>query len=482
MEPLPARSSALVAYLGTAGLIAAATLVGSGLQAHLTQPDLVMLYLLAICAAAARFGRGPAIFAAALSVGAYNFFFVLPLHSLAVEDERNLLTFVSMFVLGWGISALTDRNRMFEAKVADRERQSRALYALSRELSSGVDEGQLALALARKAAATLQCGVTVTLDEAHRKRASPIEIHLGPTTEAPLEVVPIRGRSATFGQLLIGGRSSPVSGADRELLQAFAMQTGLALERAQLVEAARLADLRATEEELRSALLSAVSHDLRTPLAAITGAATTLLGGSQSLEEAQRKELLETICEESERLERLVVNLLEVTRVEASGLKLRREWVPVEELVGAALTRVERLVAGRAVEIRLDPELPLVLIDPVLFEQVLFNLLENAAKYTPSGTPVAICAQVHDGSVVLEIADRGPGLTPGTESRIFEKFFRVAPPEVSGAGLGLAIVRAIVQAHGGSVLAQTRPGGGSVFQVAIPIGGTPPTVEAEEQP
>ncbi len=294
---------------------------------------------------------------------------------------------------------------------------------------------------------------------------------------APLQAGPER-----HGVLALGSfhRSSfPVE--QRHFLDAFARQAALALERARLADAAKAAALRANSEELRSSLLSAVSHDLRTPLAAITGAATTLRdrassGGGARGEEA---EMLSAICEEAERLERLVGNLLDMTRLESGAMHVRREWVPVEEVVGAALGRLERQLEGRAIQLDLPADLPLVSVDPVLLQQVFVNLLENAAKYTPGASGLDIRARAGPEAVEIEVADRGPGLPAGGEARIFEKFVRGEHAGRGGVGLGLPICRGIVEAHGGTIEAANRPQGGARFRVRLPLVGPSPVVPAE---
>jgi len=257
------------------------------------------------------------------------------------------------------------------------------------------------------------------------------------------------------------------------LLETFANQTALAIERAVLAEEAQAAQLRVQGERLRNSLLSSVSHDLRTPLAVITGSASTLLESGSALEAAVRRDLLQTIRVEAERLNRLVQNLLEMTRLEA-GVEVRKEWHSIEEVVGAALSRLELILGDRPVHTDIAKDLPLVPMDDVLVEQVLINLLENAAKYTPAGTAMDVRAWAEDDRVMVEVADRGPGLAAGDESRIFEKFYRGAAPDSRGAGLGLAICRAIVEAHGGRIWAQNRPDGGAAFRFFLPIEGEPP--------
>jgi K+-sensing histidine kinase KdpD len=233
-------------------------------------------------------------------------------------------------------------------------------------------------------------------------------------------------------------------------------------------------------EQMRNSLLSAVSHDIKTPLASIYGAATAFLEEKDRLDESQRVELVESIASESERLNRAVTNLLEMTRLD-SGMELRRDWYPLEEIIGAALTRVEKLLAGRRVTTDIPADLPLIWADEVLLEAVFANVLENSAKYTSPGTPMEISAVESGEKIVVLIRDRGPGFSPGDEERVFNKFFRGNTAGTRGVGLGLAICRAIVERHEGRIHAANRPGGGAVLTVELPIGGTPPALlEAAE--
>jgi two-component system sensor histidine kinase KdpD len=234
-------------------------------------------------------------------------------------------------------------------------------------------------------------------------------------------------------------------------------------------------------ERLRSSLLSSLSHDLRTPLAGIEGAASALKDGAERLSPDAREVLAQTILEEARRMMRLVSNLLEMVRVESGALQVQREWQSVEEVIGVALLRLEERLRPHPVRTDIPADLPLVPMDGLLVEQALVNLLENSAKYSPAGAPIDVTATLDAAQLVIGIADRGPGVPPGEEERIFEKFYRSSDHQrVGGAGLGLTIVRAIAQAHGGRAWAEARPGGGAVFRLAMPLGGTPPELPVEE--
>jgi two-component system sensor histidine kinase KdpD len=295
--------------------------------------------------------------------------------------------------------------------------------------------------------------------------------------------LPLAGSRGTVGVLGIRPARPQALAAPEQLhlLETFAAQTALAVERGILGEEAARARLRVEAERLRNSLLSSVSHDLRTPLATITGAASGLLEGADRLTPAARREMLQAIHEEADRLNRLVNNLLDMTRLESGAIQVRKEWHSVEELVGAALARLGGRLEGRPVTTRLPPDLPLVPLDAVLVEQVLINLLDNALKHTPAGTPIDISAAVGEGGAEIEVADRGPGLPPGAEDRVFDKFFRGGRAGTGpGVGLGLTICRGIVEAHGGRITAENRPGGGAVFRVVLPLADKPPEVPADD--
>jgi two-component system sensor histidine kinase KdpD len=293
--------------------------------------------------------------------------------------------------------------------------------------------------------------------------------------------LPLRGGARVVG--VLGYRPADRRLLDdvnqRQMLEALAHQAAGALERALLADEAKQTELRVRTEELRNTLLSSVSHDLRTPLAAIVGCATTLLGSEGMLTFGQRTDLLHTIQEEAERLGRLVANLLAMTRLESGSLGVSKEWVPLEELVGAALGRLQTRLAARHVDVRIPVDFPLLHVDPLLIEQVLINLIENAICHTPPATPIEIVAAVDGGAVQIDLADRGPGLAGDAQGRLFEKFYRGPGAPPGGSGLGLAICSGMVAAHAGTIEAYNRPGGGAVFRLRLPIPGPAPHVPAE---
>jgi two-component system, OmpR family, sensor histidine kinase KdpD len=496
----PARRAPWWHWLASLVLVGVTAGLAYFLRRTAELPDPEMLFLLAIMLTAAAFGRGPSLLAAALSVAAYDFFFVPPSFTFAVKDTRYVLTFAMMFGIGVVISALASRLRQQEQAARQREADTRALFTLTRDLAQATEVESLAAALCRHVA-DASAGAAVVLLPVDGKlvplAAWPVDTPLqsndlgvaqwahehqreaGLGTEtlsgARLVAMPLGKGSGVLAWLPPGGEVDRARGA---LLEAFARQAGLAIDRLQLSEVAKTSALKARTEELRSSLLSTVSHDLRTPLAVVTGAAQTLRD-DHHLDAATQAQLLDTICDEAERLERLVRNLLDMTRVQAGALSVKKEWVPVDELIGSARVRLGKVLEGREVRVNAAAEVPFLQVDPVLFEQVLFNLLDNAAKYTPAGSPLEVEVAKGAFGARVSVLDRGPGIRPEEAERLFDKFFRGAQQGVGGAGLGLAICRGIVAAHGGLIHAEERPGGGASFIIDLPLRGEPPVVPAE---
>jgi two-component system, OmpR family, sensor histidine kinase KdpD len=504
-DDAPARGKAsLAGYAAALVAVTASTLAGWFVFGGAEPADVVMVFLLGIVVVSMRFGYGPALLAAVASVVSFDFFFVPPLYSFAVSDFRHVVTFIVMFLVAGVLSHLTRRIRDQADAARDREGRTANLYAISRELSvAQALDGLLAVA-ARHVREVFDARVAVLLpDEGgalrvayangleageHEKELGVAEwvwIHqrvagFGTDTlpSAKALFVPMKGARGRVGILALVPAAAPSATGgeagwlrdpeDRHLLETFAGIIGSAIERAVLVEEARRARLRVETEQLRNSLLSSVSHDLRTPLAVVTGAAEVLLGPSAPADPGQRRELLQTIHEEGQRLNRLVRNLLDMTRLEAGALRVNKEPQLIEEVIGSALNRMEERLAGREVTTDVPADLPPVPHDPVLIEQVLINLIENATKYTPAGTEIGVSAHVHDGAIEVEVADHGPGVAPADAERIFEKFYR-AREVGGGVGLGLTICRGIISAHGGRIWVVNRPGGGASFRFTLPL-------------
>jgi two-component system sensor histidine kinase KdpD len=484
-------------YAAAAVVVTGSTFVAWFVFGQLQLADVVMVFLLGVVIVSTRFGYGPSLLAAVLSVLSFEFFFIPPVFSFAVSDLRHSVTFVVMFAVAVVVSHLTKRINDQADAARRRERHTASLYALSREIGLTDSREALLQCAARHVRDVFAVKVAVFLPAA----GDTIEAVLadeefmvaphGPENAAlaawsdqrpagagsdrlPSSAalfVPLggaRGRVGVLG-LLPGEAGPPKDSEERQLLETFAGLIGSALERTTLVEEARRATLRAETEQLRNALLSSVSHDLRTPLAVVTGATSTLLGDRAPTDEAKRRTLIMTAHEEALRLNRLVRNLLDMTRVDAGALKVRKELQPLEEVVGAALYRLDDRLRGRPVGTRIPDDLPLVPFDSVLIEQVLINLIENATKYTPDGSPIDVIAHPRLGEVEIEIADRGPGVDRENAERVFEKFYRVREGEGGGVGLGLTICRGIVSAHVGRIWVEDRAEGGASFRFTLPL-------------
>jgi two-component system, OmpR family, sensor histidine kinase KdpD len=495
-KPLPAVGAA-----AAAAVVTGTTLVSWYLFGQQNLADVVMVYLLGVVVVSMRSGYVASLLAAVLSVLAFDFFFIPPYFSFAVTDLSHILTFAVMFVVAVVINHLTQRIRDQADSARGRERRTASLYAVSRELGLAHSRELLLSAAARHVREVFAVKVafllpgpkgmlkpvlaeegTLSADDKDLGVAEWVWLHQhsgGAGTDtlpsARAMFIPLKGSHGRVGVMaLYPSAQSRLGDPDEaQLLATFAGLIGSALERTQLAEEARRARLRVETEQLRNSLLSSVSHDLRTPLAVVTGATSALLDEHGPKDEAVRRELLRTAHEEALRLNRLVRNLLDMTRLEAGALKVHKEPQPIEEVVGSALDRMEDRLRGREIHTSIPDDLPLVPFDPALIEQVLINLLENATKYTPPGSPIDVDARVQDGDVLVEIADRGPGVRLQDAERVFDKFFRVREGEGGGVGLGLTICRGIVAAHGGRIWVQERPGGGSSFRFTLPLERSP---------
>lgn len=494
------------AYLFSAGAVGLVGLMAKLLEFFLPLPNLPMVFLIAVLYSAVTWGLGPSIFTSLLSVLVYNFFFMPPVYAFAVAGLQDLLTLVVFLIVAVLTSDLMARVREQAETAKRREAQTAALYALTREIADagGVDDvlrvvvskiaqifrARAVLWLPDSGQLVLQAGYPpgTQVSEVERAIATWAWRHNQPAGRgtdtfpgAEWFFMPLSTANGTVGVL---GLQFEAPGAGltsdrRRLLEALADQAAVAIERTRLIQAMEQAKLAKETERLQAALLSSISHDLRTPLTSIIGAVTSLLTDRGTYDEATRRDLLWTIQEEAERLNRFVGNLLDVTRLESGALRLHREWVEIEEVIGVASARLARSLSQHRLTVDIQPGLPMLRLDFVLIEQVLVNLLDNAAKYSPPGTTIRLSARREGDSVVVEVADEGIGIPPADLERIFDKFYRVPGSDRQGAGLGLGlfICRGIVEAHGGRISARSPAAGGkgTVFTVTFPL-------EKEQEP
>lgn len=489
------------------GWALATTAVCTGLawlmHPHFELANLVMVYLLGVTVAGLRFGRGPSVLTAVLNVAAFDFFFVPPRFTFAVGDAQYLVTFFVMLLIALVIANLMASVRQQTRVAGARERRTALLYAMSRELAATRGFDSMARAAVRHVAEVFDARAVVLLPDAAGRLHAPSGAALPESfrgadlavaqwvldhgraaglgsdtlTAAPGLYLPMVGAAAEgAGQglgvlaVLPGNPRRVLLPEQRHLLETFAGQIGLALERARLAEIAEAGRLSAESERLRNTLLASISHDLRTPLAVMAGAASTLAERGAALDEATRAALAHSIESKAREMSELVSNVLDLVRLEAGPVGLRRDWQTLDDLVGAALQRVGERLDKHPIEVHLPPDLPPVYVDATLAAQVFSNLFDNIAKYTPAGTRVQVSAAADESFVRVVVDDEGPGLPPGDPQRLFEKFQRGEEEAATvGVGLGLAICRAIVRAHGGDIGAQRRPGGGARFEFTLPI-------------
>jgi two-component system sensor histidine kinase KdpD len=487
-------------------ITAVSTAIAFAMMPYFELVNVVMMYLLGVTIAGLRLGRGPAVATAIANVLAFDFCFVPPRFTFSIVDVQYLVTFFVMLVVAFVIANLMANVRQQNRVAGARERRTALLYAMSRELAATRDTESLARAAVRHVAEVFDCRAVVLLADAagrlryplesplpesfrgadlaiaqwvldHRRRAGlgsdtlaaapGLYLPLAPAAEAGADEPARRG----FGVLAVlpENRRRVLLPEQLHLLETFAGQTGLALERARLAEEAETARMAAQSESLRNTLLASISHDLRTPLSVIAGAASTLADHGDRLPVAERAALASSIEGSARDMSDLVSNVLDLVRFESGQVQLRRDWEALDDLVGAALNRHEAQLARHLVEVHLPPDLPAVHVDAALVVQLFGNLLDNVAKYTPPGTRVRIAAVPDAELVRVSVEDDGPGLPPGDPARLFDKFQRGHEEgAVVGVGLGLAICQAVVHAHGGTIHAERRTGGGARFVFTLP--------------
>jgi len=488
----------------SAGAVMACTVVAWALTSYLSTTDQAMLYFIGTVIVASRAGTWPSFLNVVMSIAAFNFFFVPPQFTFAVDDTRYVVTFAVMFIVAIAISRLTSQVRKQADESSLREQQTAALYKMSQDLLSERNSDRLQAIAAQHIGRAMDGNVHFVMVHQHGELTIPATAGLGKREEEAVRWA-MTNRQPAGAAILIGPdadstyvpliasrgivgvvgvqwriRREKIEPRELRFLEAFAQQTATAIERTELVGKADDALRKVETERLRNTLLSSISHDLRTPLTAVAGAVSTLIENEGSVDLKNRQELLHTIQEEATRLNGMIRNVLDLTRLESGAIMVHKEWQPLEEIIGAVLNRLGDRLVNRSIEVHLPADLPLIPFDALLIEQVLTNLIENVIKYSPPGSSVDVSAAPGPESVTVEVADRGPGIAPGDEERIFEKFAR-GHASGGGVGLGLAICQSIVNAHGGRIWVENRMGGGAVFKFTLPVEGQPPVPEPVEE-
>jgi len=494
VQDIPRARKGWLSYAVAAASSLGVALLATPLAPYLDQANIAMLFLLVVVLVAVRLGRRAAVVATCVGVACFDFFFVAPRFSLAVSDLQYLITFGVMLAVGLVIGQLTAGLR-FQARVAaHRERRSRALYEFARELSGALQVEQVVETTRDFLGRTFRARAVLLVPDADARLLAPEQdsvaaapdlgvaqwafdhaqaagLGTGTLPASAFFYLPLVAPMRTRGVLAIVPEQQRwiLIPEQRQQLDTFAALAAIALERVHYIEVAQGALVSMETERLRNDLLAALSHDLRTPLTLLVGLSESLARAQPALAPAQL-EMAQGLHGEALRMSALVTNLLDMARLQSGQVTLRREWQALEEAVGTALRLTSAQLAGHVVETSIPADFPLLRFDAVLFERVLCNLLENAAKHTPPGSRIEIRAALHGAAATLTVADDGPGVAPGREEAMFEKFTRGEREAArSGVGLGLAICRAIVGAHGGSIACTRSDMGGAAFVIALPL-------------
>jgi two-component system, OmpR family, sensor histidine kinase KdpD len=483
--------------------------VAIGLHELLSINNVALVFLTAILFSAVRFGRGPSLFACMAAVLAYNFFFLPPIYTFTIADPENVVALFFFAVVALIASNLAARVRGQAVAARQRAKTTDDLYQFSRKLAVAVTLDDLLWATAHQIALMLKMRVVLLLPEdapgeSENRSGASIAVRAGFPPEDTLEEADLAAAKWSWEKNHVAGRGSdtlpgakwlflpmrtgrgpvgvvgvirdepgpPLMPDQQRLLDALTDQAALAIERVTLARDLAQARLQAETDRLRSALLTSISHDLRTPLASILGSATSLASRRVSLDGATEQALLTTIVEEADRLNRFIGNLLDMTRLESGALRPRSNLAELSDVFGAALGRAAKIIASHEVDIDLTSGLPMVNLDMVLFEQVLFNLLDNAAKYAPPGSLIQLKAHRYGDQVIMQVIDEGEGIPPRDVERIFDKFYRAQGEDRqrAGTGLGLAICRGFIEAMGGTIKAANRTDrSGAIITITLPV-------------
>jgi two-component system sensor histidine kinase KdpD len=482
----------------TASIATAA--IAAPLSELLAPTNIAMLFLLTVLLVALYAGRGPAVLCSFLNVVLFDYFFVPPRFSLAVADAQYLVTFAVMLLVALITTHLTADLRHHAELARRRERDMRAFFELARDMAGALNLEQvaeIAKAFLQREADAIALAVLVPDASGALQPLHPGPIGIAGTdlkfaqrvcdsgkpagvlglggADVCLHYLPLATPTRSRGTMVV---SRPNRRAEPNLLETVASLVAIAAERLHYVEVAARSELAMEAERQRNAILATVSHDLRTPLTALIGLADSLATAEPGLTPRARDSAA-AIRDQATRLHRMVCNLLDMAQIQGHALRLRKEWQLVEEVVGAAVRAMGTALSGHSLRLEIPPELPLIEMDAVLMERVICNLLDNAAKYSPPGGTIAIVARDLGSEIEIAVRDSGKGFTPGTEREVFGMFVRGRDGSVAGAGLGLAICRAIVEAHGGRIFAGNHSGGGGEVRLTLPAGKAP-AIEDEE--
>jgi two-component system sensor histidine kinase KdpD len=482
-------------YFFAIGLVILATIIGKIIHSSLEPVNLVMIYLVCTVVAAVFLGRGPALLTSFLGVLAYDFFLVPPFFTFAVSDTQYFITFIGLLLVSIVVSSLTARLHEQAEAAIQREAHTFSLFTLGRELTSATDLHQVADIVISHISQVFGRDAVIFLPENGLLKIFATTTEYSPDMDdmavaswafehdqpaglgtdtlpaASLRCQPLKTARGQIGVIGIHPKEDGkiLSPDQRQTFNAFANQAALAVERAILAEQAQQAELLQATEKLQTALLNSISHDLRTPLVSITGALSSLREESLNINPEDRDSLLETAYSEAERLNRLVGNLLNMTRLEANAIYLRLELCDIQDAIGAVLDQLEERIGKKPIVINIPEGLPLVSLDFTLFGQALLNVIDNAVKYSPNDTQIDIEVRQTENEICIQIGDRGIGIPEEDLERVFDKFYRVSRPEsVKGTGLGLAICKGIIEIHGGRINASNRPGGGTLITINLP--------------
>ena len=464
-------------------LIASITAIFFVLRDVLDTTLVVLLYLIPLGMITAFWGLGPGIISALITFLMFNYFFIKPYYTFAVHSPTDVVILVVFLIVAVVISQLVGRAQAGLATATAREREATQLYELSTVLAGLHDDHAIAQVLAKQVQAVSQ-GDYIELNITGTEPFAFQLPEIIPPTRLPELIVAIKAARGVLGEIRLWRAAPAISSSEKRLLQTFASQGAVALERAWLTQAESRAKVLEDSDRLKSAILSSVSHELRTPLATIKAAASSLRSKDVGWDSPARTQLVAAIDDEADHLNMLVGNLLDMSRIEAGALKPKREWNILPEILGSVLGRMGHLAEEHKIEIDMSENLPFVPVDYVQMEQVFTNLISNSLKYAPTNTVIRIRAEVKDDSIRVQVSNQGPQVPPKHLERIFDKFYRItAADRVTGTGLGLSICKGIIEAHAGRIWAE-NVSDGLAFNFTLPLtwdGAKPPQLPMDTE-